>query len=177
MRREHNLKKVIDKGKRRSTNGEGKTFPKSRAPVLGGLQRGDSAISSDGASSSKSGRNSPQSEQDQLVDLVVEDHDAEEKERVRARKEGGPEWNEAESKKFIKTYIEDPDAGKEIRDGFQPDGTEAAPLESPHLGHKGQEIAESPFAIADDEEDDEDNDESPPVDYSAAGEERHVWGE
>lgn len=35
------------------------------------------------------------------MDLVVEDHDAEQVERVRARKEGGPGWNEAEPKHYV----------------------------------------------------------------------------
>jgi hypothetical protein len=46
------------------------------------------------ASSVKSGRS-------QLVDLVIEDTEAEERERVRARKEGGAEWNEEEIKYFV----------------------------------------------------------------------------
>ena len=37
----------------------------------------------------------------QLVDLVVEDTDAEVTERVRARKDGGAEWNENEPKHFL----------------------------------------------------------------------------
>ena len=37
----------------------------------------------------------------QLVDLVVEDTDAEERERVRARKEGGAAWNEDEGKHYL----------------------------------------------------------------------------
>ena len=41
------------------------------------------------------------SSRSQLVDLVVEDHEAEETERVRARKEGGSGWNEAEPKHFV----------------------------------------------------------------------------
>jgi hypothetical protein len=49
-------------------------------------------------SSSSSGAKSDRS---QLVDLVIEDHEAEEIERVRARKEGGSEWNEAEPKHFV----------------------------------------------------------------------------
>lgn len=44
--------------------------------------------------SNKSGRS-------QLVDLVVEDVEAEETERVRARKEGGAEWNTQEQKHFV----------------------------------------------------------------------------
>jgi hypothetical protein len=49
---------------------------------------------SSSASSAKSARS-------QLVDLVVEDHEAEDVERVRARKEGGSAWNEAEAKHFV----------------------------------------------------------------------------
>lgn len=44
--------------------------------------------------SAKSGRS-------QLVDLVVEDREAEETERVRARKEGGSAWNQDETKHFV----------------------------------------------------------------------------
>lgn len=35
------------------------------------------------------------------MDLVVEDTQAEEVERVRARKEGGAAWNETESKHYV----------------------------------------------------------------------------
>lgn len=51
-------------------------------------------INEDSGSSVKSGRS-------QLVDLVIEDTKAEEIERVRARKEGGAEWNEEETKFFV----------------------------------------------------------------------------
>ncbi|KAI7550420.1 DUF300-domain-containing protein [Hortaea werneckii] len=44
---------------------------------------------------------------DQLVDLVVEDKQAEEIARVRARKEGGPAWNEGEQRVFVKTFGDD----------------------------------------------------------------------
>lgn len=44
--------------------------------------------------STKSGRS-------QLVDLMVEDTEAEEKERVRARKEGGAAWNQDEGRHFM----------------------------------------------------------------------------
>ncbi|RMX72833.1 hypothetical protein D0869_14215 [Hortaea werneckii] len=53
--------------------------------------------------------------QDQLVDLVVEDKQAEEIARVRARKEGGPAWNEGEQKVFVKTFGDD-DEGEEAED-------------------------------------------------------------
>ena len=80
-RRESEIQNDLNKGKHAS---------KSRAPVLGDLIREESTSSG----SVKSGRS-------QLVDLVVEDHDAEEVERVRARKEGGAAWNEDETKHFV----------------------------------------------------------------------------
>ena len=44
--------------------------------------------------SAKSGRS-------QLVDLMIEDTEAEDTERVRARKEGGSAWNQDETKHFV----------------------------------------------------------------------------
>ena len=86
--RKMNAQRVIDKGKRRSSlaSEESKT---PRAPILRGMLRNSSSSSS------------VTSDRSQLVDLVVEDTEAEEKERVRARKEGGPGWNEVESKRFV----------------------------------------------------------------------------
>ena len=82
----------MDKGKRHSSSHSGgSTHPRKRAPVLDGLLREESSSSS---KSGKSGRS-------QLVDLVVEDNEAEEMERVRARKEGGAAWNESEAKHFV----------------------------------------------------------------------------
>jgi hypothetical protein len=49
------------------------------------------------STSSSSGK----SNKSQLVDLVVEDYDAEQVDRVRARKEGGPGWNEVPTKHFV----------------------------------------------------------------------------
>lgn len=57
-----------------------------------------------------------------LVDLVVEDTEAEEIERVRARKEGGPGWNETEQKRYVRVYP-DEHMGEEIREGFTPHNT------------------------------------------------------
>ena len=48
-----------------------------------------------------SSSSSAKSDRSQLVDLVVEDHKAEEAERVRARKEGGSGWNAAEPKNYV----------------------------------------------------------------------------
>lgn len=90
-RRESKIQKTLDKGKRRSSNDSSDHPPlKSRAPVLSGLLRKESTSSL----SVKSGRS-------QLVDLVVEDVEAEETERVRARKEGGSAWNQDETKHFV----------------------------------------------------------------------------
>ena len=86
-RRESNIQKDLDKGKERRRHG---SASRSRAPVLDGLLREESTSSG----SDKSGRS-------QLVDLVVEDREAEEVERVRARKEGGAAWNEDETKHFV----------------------------------------------------------------------------
>ena len=41
------------------------------------------------------------SDRSQLVDLIVEDQEAEELDRVRARKEGSPEWNRSEPKRYV----------------------------------------------------------------------------
>ena len=78
-RRASNIQRDLAKGK--ST---------SRAPVLDAMLREDSSSSH----SSRSGRS-------QLVDLVVEDTEAEQTERVRARKEGGSAWNEDEPKHYV----------------------------------------------------------------------------
>lgn len=48
---------------------------------------------------------------------MVEDTEAEEIERVRARKEGGPAWNEAEQKRYVRVYP-DEHMGEEIRVGY-----------------------------------------------------------
>ena len=69
------------------------------------------------SSSSSNSRNS------QLVDLVVEDREAADIERVRARKEGGPGWNSVEQKHFVKLYPKE-DEAEEVRQGFNPDEPE-----------------------------------------------------
>ena len=66
---------------------------------------------------------SSNSHNSQLVDLVVEDREAANIERVRARKEGGPGWNSVEQKHFVKVYPKDEEA-EEVRQGFNPDQPE-----------------------------------------------------
>lgn len=55
----------------------------------------------------------------QMIDLVVEDEEAEAVERVRARKEGSPEWNKHEAKHFVHTFPEE-DQSEEVREGYEP---------------------------------------------------------
>lgn len=90
-RRESKIKKTLDKGKNRDSS-SGSERLTSRAPGMTldppHPSRSTSSVSG------KSGRS-------QLVDLVVEDKQAEETERVRARKEGGAEWNESGGKRFV----------------------------------------------------------------------------
>lgn len=90
-RRESKIQNTLDKGKRKSNAKSGSLPPlESRAPVLNEMVRQGSSSST----SVKPGRS-------QLVDLVIEDKEAEETERVRARKEGGSAWNQDEIKQFV----------------------------------------------------------------------------
>lgn len=105
----------------------------SRAPIVGNLVRNKS---SDSAKSHSS----------QLVDLVVEDHEAEAIERVRARKEGGPGWNSVEQKHFVKTFPDEPEQ-EEVRQGFNPDKPEERITDANHT-------LDEPFALEDSDNDD-----------------------
>ncbi|KAL1585449.1 hypothetical protein WHR41_05694 [Cladosporium halotolerans] len=105
----------------------------SNLPVVGKLLRENSS-------------DSAQSHSSQLVDLVVEDHEAEAIERVRARKEGGPGWNSVEQRHFVKTYPDEPEQ-EEVRQGFNPDRPEKAITDENHT-------LDEPFALNDSENDD-----------------------
>ena len=89
------IQESVDKGKQRRGSSKGESsrskspHSKSHAPFSHLLRQKSSS-----SSSAKSDRS-------QLVDLVVEDRQAEEVERVRARKEGGPGWNEVPAKHFV----------------------------------------------------------------------------
>jgi hypothetical protein len=137
------------KGKQRSdssSNGESSKH-KSKVPLVGKLLRQESTSSS-----------SAKSNKSQLVDLVVEDHDAEEVDRIRARKEGGPAWNEVENKHFVHTYPQEGQA-EEVREGFEPDVPE------PHNPERVHNL-DYPFKV-DGDEDNEDKDFQPPVNKDA----------
>ena len=87
----HGLQENARQNKHRDSASSSRSKAKSSVPVIGSLLRHESSESAVTVNS----RNS------QLVDLIVEDHQAEEIERVRARKEGGPGWNEIEQKHFV----------------------------------------------------------------------------
>lgn len=122
-----------------SNGGNGKTSLKGKEvlrqmPVVGKVVRNESSDS----------RSSKKSHSSQLVDLVVEDRDAEEVERVRARKEGGPGWNSVEQKHFVKTYPDEGEA-EEVRQGFNPD--------RPEQRLDGGHSLTDPFTVGDGEDD------------------------
>ncbi|PNS16826.1 Transmembrane protein 184 [Sphaceloma murrayae] len=117
-----------------------------------GKQRQDS--SSQPSSSSASGSRRPQvkhadsstssaSGRSQLVDILVEDSEAGEVERVRARKEGGPGWNNLDRKHFVNAYEEGD--GETVREGFNPDRPIARDERRPHN-------MDSAFAVGEEEE-------------------------
>ena len=94
QRREKKIEERLREGKHRASSSHSQASGSktlARAPVVSGLLREDSTSSSKSATSGRS----------QLVDLVVEDSDAEETERVRARKEGGAAWNVSEPQHFV----------------------------------------------------------------------------
>ncbi|RAL66155.1 hypothetical protein DID88_005827 [Monilinia fructigena] len=98
-------------GRSRDSKGKNKEnsplSEEGRAPMLKGMLRQHSSTS-----------NSAKSDRSQLVDVIVEDIDAEETERVRARKEGSAGWNETQPRRYVRTYGEG--TGEDIREGFEP---------------------------------------------------------
>ncbi|KAI4255938.1 MAG: hypothetical protein LQ352_002323 [Teloschistes flavicans] len=151
-RRASSIQQGLEKGKRRASSQSGEqSHSRMRAPVVKDLIREESSSST----SIKSGRS-------QLVDLVVEDRQAEQTERVRARKEGGAAWNENEAKHFVRTY-DDEDEGEDIRHGFDPSNI--------------QPVGGSEFAIDDDEDDqEEDGRDRQGQDYGELDDSR-VWND
>ena len=141
QRRKTEIRESIAKGKDRSNSRP----PEERGAIENKLHREHSS-----GSSSKSAS-------DQLVDLVVEDTEAEEADRVRARKEGGDVWNRQEQKHFVRTYSTgSAHEGEIIREGFDPSKVKAA--------HPAPDVAVS---------DDEDDSKGP--DYGELNEESAAW--
>ncbi|KAF1850755.1 DUF300-domain-containing protein [Cucurbitaria berberidis CBS 394.84] len=137
-----------NKGKQRSDSSNGESSrSRSRGPISKLLRQKSSSSSS------------AKSERSQLVDLVVEDHQAEEVDVVRARKEGGPGWNEAPAKHFVRTYSGE-GAEEAVREGFNPDEPEAHNPEQVHN-------LDYPFTVDESEEEQKKNDIKPPASKKA----------
>lgn len=152
IRRKSNVRETVEavtnkgKSKRRDTshnkgkskNREDSNGEEGRAPLLKGMLRHHSSSSS-----------SNKSDRSQLVDLVVEDINAEDIERVRARKEGSSGWNEVEPRRYVRTYPGE-NQGEDIREGFEP--TDDAQVVAPKSGDGADD-----FVVGDDEDDDNEN--------------------
>lgn len=149
MRRKRSeIRESLRKGKNRSSSRSGEQTGATESKL----------------SQERSGSEGSDSDRSQLVDLVVEDTEAEEAERVRARKEGGDFWNQDEQKHFVRTYDPDGEAtGEQIRQGF--DVRQLPEAEPPEL------------AVAEDEDQ---SSEQPSgskgkPQYGSLNEERDVW--
>jgi hypothetical protein len=121
-RRKSQIQKIqedVQKGKHRDSS----PSSKSGKPLLKTLVRGESSSSS-----------STKSKNSELVDLVVEDTEAEEIERVRARKEGGPKWNETDPKHFVRAYPPN-QPEEEVREGDEPGMVEPHQPHDPDINH------------------------------------------
>ncbi len=115
--RQSQAKEEIQKGKNRSTSpSEGSSHQGAVEAKLKKQQ--DRSPSASG-----------NEDRSQLVDLVIEDTDAEEAERVRARKEGSDIWNKDPQRHFVRTYGIDEEAqvGEDIREGYDPSKVPSAP--------------------------------------------------
>lgn len=125
---------------------------------------------------------------------MVEDHQAEEIERVRARKEGSSAWNEEPSKHFVRTYTEGEE--EEVREGFAPDNPEVHNPEADHNldfaftgGAKSQEELKKQglkppineeaqtWETRDLSDEDELSTDQPSPSYGSFREERNVWND
>jgi len=136
---------------------------------------------------SNSSTSSGKSQASQRVDLVVEDEEAEEIERVRARKEGDPRWNETETKHFVRVYPADGEE-EHVRLGYAPDEIEPnQPHDPEHTHNVDQPLHEDESGWADQAASDEAWHHR---DYSSIGEgssaaarnydaahEGNIWGE
>lgn len=98
----------------------------------------------------------------------MEDTEAEDVERVRARKEGGDRWNRDQPKHYVRTYSIDKEhqEGDTIREGFEPNEVPAATITSEHA------------VSDDDDDDDQEGDITPNTSgrYGSLVEESNVWG-
>ena len=166
-RRRSEIREGIRKGKNRSTSpSEDSSEP---GVIESKMQRNQE----------RSPSASRRADRSQLVDLVVEDTQAEEAEMVRARKEGSDKWNRGPQRQFVRTYGIDEEAteGDTIREGYDPSKRPAKPPPPER-------------AVSDDDgrrEDDSDGDQSSSQNgtqtgtqqeqgqYASVAEESNVW--
>lgn len=153
------MRHSISKGKNRSTS------PSSSSSNQGRRQHAIEAKLKRNQSTS-----SGKSDRSQLVDLVVEDTEAEEAERVRARKEGDAAWNESQQRHFVRTYSigEDAPEGQQIREGFDPS---KIPAKHPPPEHAVSEEEDN----AGSDDDDSPGQSSRGGRYGSLVEEDNVW--
>ena len=154
IRRKRELRESIHKGKERSTSSKG-----SRSAIESKLRK-DLHPEEQGTQELPNDT----TDRDQLVDLVIEDHEAEEMEKVRARKEGGDRWNVGSPPRhFVRTYsVDGAEAGDTIRtDEFDPSKVPADPNPPEH-------------AVSD-EEDEGESSNSNGGRYGNLGENDNVW--
>jgi Organic solute transporter Ostalpha len=160
-RRRAEIREGINKGKERSSSSRASS---SRRKETGGIE---AKLAND--------LDSHEEEDDKidtslLVDLVVEDEEAEAADRVRARMEGGDAWNRTEQKRFVRTYSgEGFHKGTEEREGFDP---AKIPAKNPPPEH----------AVSDEEDEEEGGKKDNHGQSSTAGrygslvEDTNVWG-
>jgi hypothetical protein len=135
--------------KRKSKNKGKASNPADSRPLL----RSKSPSSASASSSHSTRPNSPPANpRPGVVDLVVEDKEAEDKERARARKEGGPGFNDVEPKLFVRKYGEH--AGEEIKEGFEVNGSTSKDIPAP-VPDPAKIAENAAFKIGDDEDEDE----------------------
>ena len=172
---------LVTKATRKKSKGKKKATENGTSEETEGLIKKvpdllDRINSSDSSSSHMSDRSG-------VVDLVVEDKQAEEVERVRARKEGGPAWNSVEPKRYVRQYPPDK-AGEEIREGFEPEV-------DPPVDNRAHKTDESKpdeareagaFVVAEDEDDKDSDTEEQPQNtsrhrYGSMAAEHNPWGD
>ena len=153
-RRRSDIRESIHKGKERSSSSRGSSSRRQDGGTIEAKLQND--LNPEDADPAKTDRS-------QLVDLILEDEQAEEAERVRARKEGGDAWNRSEQKHFVRTYsVEGGEEGEQIREGFDPS---KIPADHPPPEH----------AISDDEDDEGNGQSSSGGRYGSLIDDRNVW--
>ncbi|KAL2008592.1 hypothetical protein VTN00DRAFT_6786 [Thermoascus crustaceus] len=118
-----------------------------------------------GASQRLPGSPSSSRSRSQLVDLVVEDQEAKERDRSQVRRELGSAWSEPEHKHFLRP------SGEPIEEPERPDQDRSQLKDD-----TGPEVTDQPgFAIGDDESEEDGHPKTPDLAHPVFEEERNVW--